>query len=77
MRNAITQEELTRRIIEEAMGPPPASPGSNSIVHQLKITRLPAGKSSAKGANWEGTDGLGNEAVTAAIGKAQNMYDLS
>lgn len=77
MRNAITEEELTRRIVEEAMGPPPTSPGTTGIVHQLKITRLPAGKYNAKGANWEGADGLGNKAMTAAIDKAQNMYDLS
>lgn len=77
MRSAITEQELTRRIIEEAMGPPRASPGTTSIVHQLKITRLPAGKFSAEGANWEGADGLDNEAVTAAIDKAQDMYNLS
>lgn len=75
MRNAITEQELSRRIIEEAMGEP-GGPGTTTIVHQLEITRLPAGSTSPAGANWTGWDRLGGAEMTTAIAKAQDMYDL-
>lgn len=75
MRVAITETELRQKIIQTAMGPA-LSPGTKTIAHMLTITRLKPGTVNANGANWDGVDRAGNQAVTNAIAQAQNMYDL-